>query len=395
VAPVITLCQANTMQTRTMKTSFLWASVAAATAGFLFYNVMPLYLGQLQESTGLETNQIGLIASIYFLGFNVVSVSSYLWIRKVPPFQSALLGTIALIIVLLLATRSSEFLYQAIISAAIGGLSGGIGTIGVTIAGDADNNTRWYGIQVAAEALAGVVLLFLLPATLIPRYGFTGLIYGMVIMLLILIPSYLFLSRKPLQTAAQDTPDPGLQHVPTRSAVHAWMGLVAMACLFVGSAAVWAFVERIAAINEFDPQAVGEMLGFSLFFAVVGSLVAGAVSDRFGNAWPYILNCLVLLAGVITIAVTKNFVAYTLGACVFMFGWAAAFAYLFAIISDVDPNGRFIALSVPAVGLGSMVGPGIAGYVLTGDSTVALQVICIASILVALALGGLSDRPSE
>jgi predicted MFS family arabinose efflux permease len=383
------------MQDSQLKTSFLCASVSTATAGFLFYNVMPLYLGQLQESTGLETSQIGLIASIYFLGFNLVSLSAYLWIRKLPPFQTALAGSLALIVALLLAPRTNEFVFQAIISAFIGGLSGGIGTIGVTIAGDANNSARWYGIQVAAAALAGVVLLFLLPATLIPTYGFAGLIYGMVIMILILLPSYFFLSRSPLQAIRAESSESGHEHEPNRSAFHAWMGLVAMASLFVGSAAVWAFVERIAAINQFDPEAVGKMLGFSLLFSVVGSLAAGALGNRFGSAWPYILSCMVLLTGIIAMAITKDFTVYTLGACVFMFGWAAAFAYLFAIISDVDPNGRYIALSVPAVGIGSMVGPAIAGYLLTSDSTASLPIVCIGSILAALTLGWLSDRPSD
>jgi predicted MFS family arabinose efflux permease len=378
-----------------LKTSFLWASVTTATAGLLFYNVMPMYLGQLQETTGLETSEIGLIASIYFLGFNLVSLSSYLWIRKLPPFQTALASTLALIVILLLATQSNEFLYQAIVSASIGGLSGAIGTIGVTIVGDADNSTRWYGIQVAAEALAGVVLLFLLPATLIPLYGFAGVIYGMVIMTLLLLPSYYYLSREPLQVVGFNSKEPGDQHESVRSTFHAWMGLIAMVCLFVGSAAVWAFVERIAAINEFNPEAVGKMLGFSLFFAVIGSLAAGAVGNRFGNTWPYLLNCLVLVAGVITIAVTDNFTAYTVGACLFMFGWAAAFAYLFAIISDADPNGKFIALSVPALGIGSMIGPGLAGFLLSGDSTSSLQIMCVGAILAAMALGWLSERPSK
>lgn len=247
----------------------------------------------------------------------------------------------------------------------------------------------------AAEALAGVVLLFVLPVTLIPSYGFAGVIYGMVIMTLILLPSYYYLSREPLQVIGLEPSESDDKRETVRSALHAWMGLIAMVCLFVGSAAIWAFVERIATINEFDPEAVGKMLGFSLFFAVVGSLAAGAVGDRFGNAWPYVLNCLVLIVGVVTIAVTDNLTAYTLGACLFMFGWAAAFAFLFAIISDVDPNGKFIALSVPALGLGSMIGPGIAGFLLSGDSTASLQTMCVGSILASMVLGWLSERPAR
>lgn len=383
------------MQASHLKTPFLCASAAAATVGFLFYNVMPLYLGQLQESTGLETGQIGLIASIYFLGFNLASLSAYLWIRKLPPFHMALTSTLALILVLLFASRSNGFLFQAIASAIIGGLSGAIGTIGVTIAGDAHNSSRWYGIQVAAAALAGVVLLFVLPVTLIPTYGFSGLIYGMVLMILALLPSYYYLSREPLATTGLASSAVEDGHGTARSSLHAWLGLIAMVSLYIGSAAVWAFVERIAAINEFDPEAVGEMLGFSLFFAVIGALCAGAVGDRFGNAWPYLINCLILIAGIVTIAVTNILATYTLGACLFMFGWAAAYAYLFAIISDVDPNGRFIVLAVPAVGLGSMIGPGAAGFLLSGDSTASLQAMCVASILAAMVLGWLGERSAK
>ena len=61
------------MEHNTVKTSLLWASVATATIGFIFYNVMPLYLGLLQEATGLSSSQIGLVASAFFFGFNVTS----------------------------------------------------------------------------------------------------------------------------------------------------------------------------------------------------------------------------------------------------------------------------------------------------------------------------------
>ncbi|MFT6288776.1 MAG: MFS family permease [Alcanivorax sp.] len=381
------------MSDNNLKASLLWASVATAAAGFIFYNVMPLYLGQLQESTGLTTSQIGLIASAFFFGFNIASFSSYFWVRKLPPFQMATAGTLTLLVFLMLANYSNSFLFQMIVTAAIGGISGAVGSIGVTIAGDADNNTRWYGIQVAAEAAAGVVLLFVLPVTLIPSYGFAGVIYGMIIMIVILLPAYLFLTRVPLPVGGADQAQPGAAVVNTQQAKFpVWVALVAMTLLFVSSAAVWAFVERIAAINAFDPEAVGRLLGISLFFAVVGSLAAGAAGDRFGNVWPYIANCLLLLVGVMTIALTDDLLVYAVGACIFMFGWAAAFAFLFAIIADLDPDGKHIALSVPALGVGSMIGPGMAGFLLSEGSTASLQLMCVVTMVASVVLAWISSR---
>jgi predicted MFS family arabinose efflux permease len=390
------------MKVIAIKTSFLWAAVAIASAGLIFYNVMPMYLGQLQESTGLETTQIGLVASAFFFGFNIVSFSSYFWVRKVPVFQAAMFGTVLLIVTLILATRSNGFLFQIIVTTFIGGLSGAVGSLGVTIAGDAKNNTRWYGIQVAAEAAVGVVLLFLLPVTLIPAYGFAGVVYGMIILILVLLPAYFYLGRAPLSIPFSDTPsldatnsDPSLHSLESQSSkpkLTVYLALVAMIFLFVGSAAVWAFVERIAAINEFDPESVGLLLGFALLFAVLGSLVTGAVGDRFGNIWPYIVNSLILIAGVILIAITDSLSIYTIGACLFMYGWAASFAYLFAIIADADPDGKHIALSVPAVGIGSMIGPGLTGFLLSEDSTFSLLIMCITTIAISIVCVLAGDR---
>ena len=100
------------------------------------------------------------------------------------------------------ADYSNSLVYQLLIAGAIGGISGAVGSIGVTIAGDAKNCTRWYGIQVAVAALAGVILLFILPVTLIPEYGFAGLIYGMIIMILLLLPVCFYLTKK---TTPSDT----------------------------------------------------------------------------------------------------------------------------------------------------------------------------------------------
>jgi len=379
-----------------MKNSLLWASVAVATIGLLFYNVMPLYLGQLQESTGLTTGQIGFVASAFFFGFNLISFSSYYWVRKVPVLWTSLAGTLLLIVCLLATGYADGFTFQVFITAIIGSVSGAVSSIGITIAGDADNNTRWYGIQVAAEAAAGVALLFLLPVTLIPIYGFQGLIYGMILLMLVILPSYWYLTRTVhVSPKYKETESIGKSDHAIQTNIHAIMGLIAMAFLFVGSAAVWAFVERIAAINEFDPEAVGSLLGISLFFSVLGSLIAGALGNRYGNLRPYLFNCLLLVAGVITIAVTDDLLIYAVGACLFMLGWAAAFAFLFAIIADVDPDGNYISLSVPALGVGSMIGPGMAGLLLSGGSTLPLLTMCLGTVAVSMIFSWLGGRGAE
>jgi MFS family permease len=99
-----------------------------------------------------------------------------------------------------------------------------------------------------------------------------------------------------------------------------------------------------------------------------------------------------LLVGVMAIALTNNLSDYAVGACVFMFGWAAAFAYLFAIIADVDADSKHIALSAPAVGVGSMIGPGMAGFLLSEGSTAPLQIMCVGTVAASVAPACLSRK---
>jgi predicted MFS family arabinose efflux permease len=375
-------------------TSLLLASVAVVTAGVLFYNVMPLYLGQLQESNGLSLAQIGLIASLFFGGFNLASFSSYFWVRRAPLFQTTLALTILLILGLLLAIYPYGFFYQAAVTFTIGFISGGIASIAFTIAGDAKDSTRWYGLQTATNSASGVILLFVLPVTLIPTYGFSGLVYGMIITLLLLLPAYFYLLRTPLPSSNVVTADErnDVTSSENLSRTPALIALAAVALLLVGASAVWAFIERIAAINEFDPDAVGRLLGISLVFAVIGSLMAAAIGNRFGNILPYLMNCLLMIVGIMIIAATELLFSYTVGACIFLFGWAAATAYAYSIVADVDPDGKHVALSVLAVGIGSMIGPASAGYLLDYGSLELLQWMVIATVVASVFLAWMSTH---
>ena len=58
----------NASQALDLQTSLLFAAVGASVIGILFFNVMPLYLGTLQDTTGFDHSQIGLVASALLSG---------------------------------------------------------------------------------------------------------------------------------------------------------------------------------------------------------------------------------------------------------------------------------------------------------------------------------------
>ena len=68
-----------------MNNKNLIGAVMASTIGLLFYNVMPIYLGYLMEAKSLNYDQIGYIASAFFLAFSIPSASGYFWVRSYKP----------------------------------------------------------------------------------------------------------------------------------------------------------------------------------------------------------------------------------------------------------------------------------------------------------------------
>ena len=102
------------MRSRDIKLALLLAAIAAGSIGGLVYNVFPLYMGPLQDSTGLSNSQIGFIAGAFFLGTNLTGISAYFWVRSNSLMYIALVTTLTLILFLLLASRIDSFILQLV-----------------------------------------------------------------------------------------------------------------------------------------------------------------------------------------------------------------------------------------------------------------------------------------
>ena len=378
------------MQSREFKLSLLWAVVATSMISMLFYNVIPLYVGSLQDSLGFSHQELGLIVGAFFLGFNITSTSAYFWVRKASPRYISIAIVILTIALLLLSTLLNSFSSQMINIVFIGGASGALSAITATILGDVKNASRWFGIKVSMEALMGAILLLVLPVTLIPNFGFTGMVYGMAAIILLLSPAVFFLMRQRLpkvEGSAVSTADKVISYdVAASSKWSVWLALLGFLFFSSGTAAIWTFVERLAVNNGFEPASIGLLLSVALFFAVIGSAITGWVGNRFGDFQPYFADALLVIAGVIALAATSNFAAFMVGACVYMMGWAGGTGYSYAIVAKADPNGRHIALAMPAQGIGFMFGPAIGGYLYSNESALPLLMMTLISVVISIAL---------
>ena len=364
----------------------LIGAVMASTVGVLFYNVMPIYLGYLMEAKSLNYDQIGYMASAFFLAFSIPSATAYFWIRNIKPRTISYISIIFVAVFLFISSYTNSYIYLIVEILVVGSFSGILATLAMTVIGNYKNSTRWYGLKSASESAAGTLLLFVLPSTLIISYGFNGVVYGMLIFILLSIPLVSLISNEPLAESDEDTMiDTSIKDIPS---IFVWMALLAIFFNYITGSAIWAFAERIANIKEFDSTLVANALGLTLAFAIIGPLISSSISNKYGLKIPFIITSLLMLIGAYGLTAASTLSSYAIFACIQMLGWGGALPFLYSLVSNSDPNGRYIALAIPALGLGSVAGPALAGNLIgESSSMLMLQALVIVCMTISIVLG--------
>lgn len=364
----------------------LIGAVMASTVGVLFYNVMPIYLGYLMEAKSLNYDQIGYMASTFFLAFSIPSATAYFWIRNIKPRTISYISIIFVAVFLFISSYTNSYTYLIVEILVVGSFSGILATLAMTVIGNYKNSTRWYGLKSASESAAGTLLLFVLPSTLIISYGFNGVVYGMLIFILLSIPLVSLISNEPLAESDEDTMiDTSIKDIPS---IFVWMALLAIFFNYITGSAIWAFAERIANIKEFDSTLVANALGLTLAFAIIGPLISSSISNKYGLKIPFTITSLLMLIGAYGLTAASSLSSYAIFACIQMVGWGGALPFLYSLVSNSDPNGRYIALAIPALGLGSVAGPALAGNLIgESSSMLMLQALVIVCMTISIVLG--------
>jgi predicted MFS family arabinose efflux permease len=345
--------------------SVILSGVVISALGALVYNLLPLFLGTAQDFRELSDQAVGILSSGFYVGFTLTTVTAFFWIRKLSWRKVTWFAVPVAALALVLAGYAGSY---ALLLAGIfisGGAFSALYGIGTTVLSDTSNPARWYGLKIASEAGVGAIMLLILPGLVIARWGFEGMMVAMAAVLFLLAPLLAWLPS----TGTKGGGEQG-QHVTVklepelRTAL--WMGLAGVMVFLFCTTMIWAFVERMANEAGFDPVATGNVLSLTLVFAVGGSLLAMLMGERFGAGKPFTVACLVLLFSLYLLAQVGSLWDYGLASCTFTFAFGLGIPYVVTIVADLDVDGRFVVLTVPAIGIGVMIAPAVGG-VLTSD----------------------------
>lgn len=366
------------------------AALSLSAMGALFYNMLPLYLGIAQDFRQLDTRATGMISGAFFLGYNVVTISAFFWIRKVNWRHVSMFSAPVAAAALYAGSQIESYAVLLGSTMIAGGAFSAIYGVGTTAVGDTSNPSRWYGVKIASEAGLGAILFLILPGTLIANRGFEGLVLGMVIAMVLLIPLTLALPATGDKSGEEEYSQAKGEH--SGAHLHIWLALAGTLLFFSGQTTVWAFVERLGTAGGFDSATVGQLLSATLFFAVGGSLTSAALGFRFGNVLPFATGCGIFFIALLLLTQADEFTFYAAGACVVTFSFGMALPFVVARVAELDVGGRYVVLTVPAIGIGAMLGPPIAGALAAEGSLTSILTFSGSTVFLAVVLICLGAR---
>lgn len=354
------------------------AATGTGTGGAIIFALLPILIGQIAERFALNDAQIGLTSSAYFTVYALISLSAPVWIRRVNWRYAALSGYALQILGLFLLQQSSS--HTAVIAAMLiaGAGSAVLLPISLALVGDMLRKERAYGITIALGQLVPTILLLGISAAWFGSYGLdnsTALLIGNVVVCLLC--SWQLPAQGERTTAERQTAG--------TNSWGAYAGLIGIAVSFGGFAAMWVFVERVAADNELGTNFTARWIGIGLFMTALGGLFAAVLSDRYGRTLPLVVPIALAIFSTFLLAGEVTRSSYALALVIFPFCYYLSLSYACSVVADADFTGRLASLMSFAFACGALTGPAIFGSLRElAPGTEAPLVACLLGIGVAL-----------
>lgn len=380
----------TTLRDRTLIAFMLSASLAS-TIGGLPFNLLPVMLGSMADSFGLDARAAGLMGSVCFAGYLAGTLGAPLWMNRLNWRLLTVVSTAgtALFFALSAGVTSLPVLYG--MWALIGFFASTMTCLGMRILSDLPNKVRAFGVRQGVELSVTALVLFALPPLVIAHFKYPGAALALAGVVALLGLSALWVPQgppRPLPSTANSEPvaavaapaAAGHRALPAAS----WWALGLFFLFLVGNIGLWAFLERIGTSLRVAPTEMGIVFAVLKLLGGVAAFSVAALGERLA---PLRAALLVLLAigaglGLLASAGATGFAGFALGAWVWEFAFTCGCVFQTAAIARSDPSGRAVTLVPGAFALSSMAGPGLAGQIAAGGSFSGLLVFALLSSLV-------------
>lgn len=364
-----------------MSTRQLFPMLAVGVMGNSVIYLIPLLVGAMVADRGFTEAQAGFMASADLAGYAVATVVAALLLSRVRWRRLAVAGVVLLAsanLATMAVSRVELFAGVRFISGLGAGILAAIATVAL---GQTQKPDRSYGLFFAGSLLFATVCLWGMPLEL-AAFGLNGAYFLIAVLALFtgLVARYLPENRADgAAVMARGT---------RRSWLLACMVLASILIFFAEQNALWAYIERIGNSAGFTGEYIGFSLGVATLTGFAGAALVAWGGDRVGRLIPILtftvlqLGCFVLLFG------RMPAIAYLIAVAVLALSWNVINPYQLAILAEVDPSGRALALAATVTGAGLALGPAIGAVAMTrggyGKILLLAAILAIISMLLLL-----------
>ena len=351
------------------------ASILYCVVGGAAFLIMPVFIGAAAVQFALNESQVGYLASAVMIGSVMSSIAAVFWIRRINWRKAMLFALVILATGHVCAISSPDYasLLMSVILAGLGG--GAVYSLALVILSDNDSPDRVFGYSVAAQVSFQVIGLLVFPS-FIAEGGLDSLLKILLVMVLL----SLFLLRWIPVAGKVVELSSILQLFSQPKVVYALFG-----CLFFffNVGCFWAFIERMGDAAGYSAQLIGNSLAAGVAVGIAGSLCASFLGDRFGRLSQLFISAIGTVVAVVLLSSSQAVFIYVIAVAIYNFVWNYSLTYQYALVNAVDDTGRGVAI-VPAFHtIGLVLGPAIAGMLVSANNFIAINILVAISVVIS------------
>ena len=359
--------------------SAIAASMVIGAVALMILGVQPVLLGALVEEHRLTDAQLGPLATVEVLALAIGSGIGPSWLGAGRMRLKAVGLSLGLAVITLASCLAPSALALDALRAAAGLIEGLLMGPSIVYTIQHRHPDRLNAIFLAAATAPQVLLAYLLPIWIVPRFGTAGAFTVLAILSLASAGCALLLTKSAKADTAETIGKPQWT----------WKVFLALGAIVLQLAAIggaWNYIALLSDQRHFPPSVAGLAVSGGLIFQVIGALAVAMWSSRLNHrlALVFATAC---QAGVICLLSLAHTAVPFLGAA-FTFGlfWLAVSPFQIRLLIDFDPTRRAAMILTAVTLVGLSIGPTIAAAGVRGQDVSGAYWICGGLMAVGAAL---------
>ena len=367
----------------------------------IFVNVSPLITGLLATEFGLSNARLGELMGIPLLAGGTVLITQIFWLRSISSWRIVLvlsiLGSAAGYLVAIFAQGYLVLLLSFIV---LGMGFGSMYGMSMTLISDSQQPDKGFGLAQLFQKIITIVLLLSIQSVIGPRYGFAGTMILIMTITLLCIGLLRFVPSKGLGTekgnlekAATSVARKDIERTSVAAnwldpiTYPTWFAGLALALLMIGFTGLWVFMERLGTAAGLSASYIGIALTASTAVAGAATFVPIVLGDKVGRVKPMVVAACIYVVALALFENGVTEVTFVVANVSIFSAYAIAAPYAFGQYAKAAHSYAMVFALPPMIVISSGMGPVIAGWVYSDDTTILLTfsgfcvIACVALVV--------------